>query len=76
MTQHTYQMAKKDEKKAVSQVQQQKRKHFGEKLYTEERQIYLFRIAKQLARERQDVVRVKCLRDKRGSIVLRPEIIR
>jgi len=63
-----YEMAKKMAKEAVAQVHQQERKTSGEKLNTEEEQRSVFRIAKQLPKERQNVgVGVICLRDESGS---------
>ena len=47
-----YVAAKKIAKKAVAQAQQWERKRLGEKLNTEEGQKSVFKIAKQMAKER------------------------
>ena len=36
----------------------------------------MFKIAKQMAKERQDVVRVNCLKDENGRIVVKPEMLK
>ena len=71
-----YVAAKKIAKKAVAQAQQWERKRLGEKLNTEEGQKFVFKIAKQMAKERQDIVGVNCLKDESGNIVVKPEMIR
>ena len=69
-------MAKKIAKKVVARAQEQERKIFGEKLNTGEGQKSVFKIAKQMANERQDVVGVKCLKDENGRIVVKPEMLK
>ena len=69
-------VAKKIAKKVVAWAQGQERKIFGEKLNTEEGQKSVFKIAKQMANERQDVVGVKCLKDENGRIVVKPEMLK
>ena len=49
-----------------------RRKIFGEKLKTEEGQRSVFKIAKQMAKERQDMVGVNCLKDEYRCIVVKP----
>ena len=66
-------MAKKVVKKSVDEAQQQQRKKFGEKLITEERQRYMFRLPKHLPK---DVEGVNCLRNESGCIVVKPDIVR
>lgn len=45
----------------------------AEELEAEEGRKNVFRIAKQMVKYRQDVVRVTCLKDKRGNLVLDEE---
>ena len=71
-----YVAAKKIAKKAVAQAQQWERKRLGEKLNTEEGQKSVFKIAKQMAKERQDMVGVNCLKDESGNIVVKLEMIK
>ena len=61
-----YEMAKKVAGKAVAEAHQQKIKKLGEKFNIEEGQRSVFKIAKQLAKLRQDVVGVKCLKNETG----------
>ena len=71
-----YVAAKKIAKKAVAQAQQEGRNRVGEKLNTEEGQRPVFKIAKQMAKERQDVVGVNCMKDESGNIVVQPEMMK
>mgnify|MGYP007071599789 CR=1 FL=1 len=71
-----YVAAKKIAKKAVAQAQQEERNRLGEKLNTEEGQRSVFKIAKQMAKERQDVVGVNCVKDESGNIVVEPEMMK
>ena len=57
----SYKVAKKAAKKEVEKVQEAHRKMFGERLDSEEGQRAVFRIAKQIARERFDVTGDKSL---------------
>jgi len=54
----------------------QEKNIFREKLNTEEGQRSVFRIATQLVKERQDVVRGNCLRNESGSKVVKSEMFR
>ncbi len=49
---------------------------FGERLDSEEGQRAVFRIAKQIAKERCDVMGVSCLKDEVGQIVVDPDGIK
>ena len=71
-----YKVTKKAAKKEVAKAQEAQRKQFGERLDTEEGQKMVFRIAKQMAKERCDVTGVNCLRDETGSIVVHPDEIK
>ena len=62
--------AKKEAKKAVAKAQQQEKKKFGERLDTKEGQRSVFRIAKQMAGERKDIVDMKCLKNEKGEILI------
>ena len=68
-----YKAIKKAVKKEVARAQEAQRKLFGEHLDTEEGQKRVYRIAKQIAKERCDVTRVSCLKDEAGSIVVNPD---
>ena len=68
-------VAAKIAKKAVAQAQQWERKRLGEKLNTEG-QKSVFKIAKQMVKERQDMVGVNCLKVESGNIVVKPEMIK
>ena len=70
-----YIAAKKIAKKAVAQAHQWGRKGLGEKLNTEDGQKSVFKIAKQMVKERQDMVGVNCLKVESGNIVVKPEMI-
>ena len=50
-------------KKAVAKARQKKRERFGERLDTKEGQRSVYRIAKQMAGERKDIVDMKCLKN-------------
>ena len=67
---------KKVAKKAVAQAQQWERKRLEETLNTEEGQKSAFKIAKQMAKERQDMVGVNSLKDESGNIAVKPEMIK
>ena len=60
-----YVEARKEAKKAVAKAQQKERERFGERLDTKEGQRYVYRIAKQMAGERKDIVDMKCLKNER-----------
>ncbi|MBJ5579759.1 hypothetical protein JGG64_23125, partial [Salmonella enterica subsp. enterica serovar Derby] len=57
-----YREAKRLARKTVAVAQEKKRKELASELEKEEGKSNLFRIARQMARERQDVVGVNCLR--------------
>ena len=64
-------VAKKIAKKAVAQAQQWERKRLGEKVNTGG-QKSVFKMAK----ERQNMVGVNCLKDESANIVVKPEMIK
>ncbi|MBJ5103592.1 hypothetical protein JGF61_23575, partial [Salmonella enterica subsp. enterica serovar Agona] len=65
-----YRDAKRIARKTVAVAQEKKRKELESELEKEEGKSNLFRIARQMARERQDVVGVNCLRDPTGNVVI------
>ena len=67
-----YNMAKKNAKRTVAKSQQAERKKFGEKLDTEEGQKSVYRIARQMAGEKVDVVGVNCLKSEDGKVLIDP----
>uniref|UniRef100_UPI00358F5306 craniofacial development protein 2-like n=1 Tax=Myxine glutinosa TaxID=7769 RepID=UPI00358F5306 len=72
----SYKAARKAAKKEVAKAQEACRKMFGERLDSEEGQRAVFRIAKQIAKERCDVMGVSCLKDEVGQIVVDPDGIK
>ena len=58
-----YMEARKEAKKAVAKAQQKERERFGGRLDTKEGQRSVYRIAKQMAGERKDIVDMKCLKN-------------
>ena len=70
-----YVAAKKIAKKAVAQAQQWERKRLGENLNTEG-QKSVFKIAKQVAKERQDMIGVNIFKDESGNTVVKLEMIK
>ncbi len=72
----SYKAAKKAAKKEVAKAQEACRKMFRERLDSEEGQRAVFRIAKQIAKERCDVMGVSCLKDEVGQIVVDPDGIK
>ena len=67
--------AKKEAKKAVAKAQQQEKKKFGDRLDTKEGQRSVFRIAKQMAGERKDIVDMKCLKNEKGEILIEADAV-
>ena len=65
-----YVEAKRKAQKAVANAQERKRQEFASDLASEAGKRNVFRIAKQMAKERQDVVGVNCLKDADGNIVI------
>ncbi|MBJ5510287.1 hypothetical protein JGG51_24190, partial [Salmonella enterica subsp. enterica serovar Meleagridis] len=63
-----YREAKRLVRKTVAQ--ENRREELASELEKEEGKSNLFRIARQMARERQDVVGVNCLRDPTGNVVI------
>ena len=57
-----YKTAKQNARRAVAIAQETQRREFARELDTEEGKKNVFRIAKQMANERQDVVGVNCLK--------------
>ena len=70
-----YGKAKKEAKKGVAKAQQQEKKKFGERLDTKEGQRSVFRIAKQMAGERKDIVDMKCLKNEKGVILIEADAV-
>jgi hypothetical protein len=58
----TYVEARNNAKKVVALAQESKRPEFAKDLESMEGKKNIFRIAKQMAKERQDVVGVNCLK--------------
>ena len=65
-----YREAKHKARKSVAIAQETQRKEFASELESEEGKKNVFRIAKQMSEERQDVVGVNCLKDSTGKIVI------
>ncbi|MBJ3377342.1 hypothetical protein JGC18_24880, partial [Salmonella enterica subsp. enterica serovar Typhimurium] len=65
-----YREAKRLARKTVAVAQENERKELASELEEEEGKSNLFRIAGQMARERQDVVGVNCLRDPTANVVI------
>ena len=65
-----YKTAKQNARRAVAIAQETQRREFARELDTEEGKKNVFRIAKQMANERQDVVGVNCLKDSAGKVVI------
>jgi hypothetical protein len=66
----TYKEAKKNARKAVAEAKELKRVEFASELDTEDGKRNVFRIAKQMAKERQDVVGGNCLKNGEGKLVI------
>ena len=58
----------------VAKAKQSKSKGIAEQLRSDEGRKCVFRIAKQIMKERQDVVKVNCLKDVRGNVVADEEV--
>ena len=67
--------AKRAAKKAVAKAQQKEREQFPERLDTKEGQRAVFRIAKQMAGERKDIIDMKCLKSENGEILTEPHAV-
>ena len=67
--------AKRAAKKAVAKAQQKEREQFEERLDTKEGQRAVFRIAKQMAGERKDIVDTKCLKSENGEVLTEPHAV-
>ena len=71
-----YREAKRNCKKSIAIAKKAKSEKFADELDCEEGRRRVFRIAKQLARDGQDVVNVNCLKDKSGKVVVDNEEIK
>ena len=71
-----YVEARKEAKKAVAKAQQKERKRFGERLDTKEGQRSVYRIAKQIAGERKDIVDMKCLKNESGEVLVEADAVK
>jgi len=65
-----YKEAKIRARRAVALAKENKRKEVANELESEKGKRNVFRIAKQMAKERQDVLGVNCLKDSKGKIVI------
>ena len=65
-----YVEARKEAKKAVAKAQQKERERFGEKMDIKKGQRSVYRIAKQIAGEKKDIVDMKCLKNKSGEVLV------
>ena len=72
----SYKAAKKAAKKEEAKAKEAQRKTLGERLDSEEGQRAVFRIEKQITKERCDVTGVSCLKDEVGQIVVDPDGIK
>ena len=71
-----YKEAKKHAKRAVAIAKDTERKEFAAKLDTEEGRKVVFKIAKQIAKEQQDVTGVKCLKNEQGEVLVEAKDIK
>ena len=69
-----YTEAKRAAKKAVAKAQQKEREQFTERLDTK-RERAVFRIAKQMAGERKDIIDMKCLKCENGEVLTEPHAV-
>ena len=65
-----YARAKMNSKRVVRKAKQRKSKETAKELDSNEGRKSIFRIAKQIVKDRQDVVKVNCLKYKQGNLVL------
>ena len=68
-----YVKARRRAKKAVLEAKERSNKELGEELDSEKGKQKVFKIARQMARERMDVVKVTCVRDRQGRLILNEE---
>ena len=71
-----YVEARKEAKKAVAMAQQKERERFGERLDTKEGQRSVYRIAKQMAGERKDIVDMKYLKNESGKVLVEADAVK
>ena len=71
-----YRVAKRNCRRSIAISKKAKSQEFADELDCEEGRRRVFRIAKQLARDGQDVVNVNCLKDKSGKVVVDNEEIK
>ena len=65
-----YTLAKHTAKKIVAIAKQKKSKELAETLKSDEGRRKVFRIAKHMIKEQQDVMKVSCMKDENGALVL------
>ena len=65
-----YARAKMNSKRVVRKAKQRKSKETAKELDSNEGRKSVFRIAKQIVKDRQDVVKANCLKYKQGNLVL------
>jgi hypothetical protein len=68
-----YVKARRRAKKAVLEAKERSNKELGEELDSEKGKQKVFKIARQMARERMDVVKVTCVKDRQGRLILNEE---
>ena len=68
--------AKRVAKSVVAKAKQEERKKFGERLDTTEGRKQVFKIAKQMAKERRDVIGVNCLKKENGKVIVKPNEVK
>ena len=71
-----YVEARKEAKKTVAKAQQKEKERFGERLGTKEGQRSVYRIAKQMAGERKDIVDMKCLKNESGEVLAEADAVK
>ncbi|XP_057990131.1 uncharacterized protein LOC110642070 [Hevea brasiliensis] len=71
-----YKIAKKNAKKAVSQVRAQAFEKLYEKLGTKEWEKYIYRLARRREKKCKDLNQVRCIKDKEGKILVKDEDIK
>jgi hypothetical protein len=71
-----YVKAKRNAKKSVALAKNKESRTFGERLDSEEGQRSVFRVARQMAKERRDVIGVNCLRNENGGLIVQPEDVK
>ncbi|XP_058010139.1 uncharacterized protein LOC131183380 [Hevea brasiliensis] len=75
-TYEQYKIAKKEAKKAVSQVRAQAFEKLYKKLGTKEGEKDIYRLARRRERKCQDLNQVRCIKDKEGKVLVKYEDIK